>query len=118
MTDKVPDDGPNKGSKHVGLVHSDCIVNTITYNNASVGQVLCVQMTMHDMHSINKKFIHTALNGLTCCEGPTIQISNASQCYITHTSAFRLLLLHKINCIILNLIYGFPVTPHVFIYRT
>jgi hypothetical protein len=23
---KVPDDDPNKGSKHVGLVHCDCIV--------------------------------------------------------------------------------------------
>jgi hypothetical protein len=40
----VHDDGPNKGLKHVGLIHSKCIVNTKTYNkSASVGQVLCAQ---------------------------------------------------------------------------
>jgi hypothetical protein len=40
---QVRDDGANKGSKLIGLVHSDGIVNTKTCNKcASVGQVLYI----------------------------------------------------------------------------
>jgi hypothetical protein len=42
------DYGPNKGSKYVGLIHSDCIVDTKTYNkSASVGQLSCVSYTFN-----------------------------------------------------------------------
>jgi hypothetical protein len=52
----VADDGSNKGLKHVGLIHIDCIVNTKTYNkSASVGQVLCVTILNCKRHN---RYLH------------------------------------------------------------
>jgi hypothetical protein len=79
----VPDDGPNKGLKHVGLIHSYYIVHTKTYNkSAGVGQVLCVQMTMHGTNSI--KLIIYVRQGWAGRSNTGLPDSNAA--HSTHVS--------------------------------